>query len=177
MEIKSIVGTRLGALTFNRSTSTNPFEKTNFKGRTFKGSVLPFADVFQAIKPVQQPKPNKLAMVAGAVISAVVDFKTRLTQPIAMFAQRVRTNIARGVESMKNARNSIVEYGRNVHEKMHEKVAHVFERFDKAGEPTADGAIILNMKHINEKASLKDLKATWVAENAKIVSEEGKAVA
>jgi hypothetical protein len=136
---------------------------------------LPFADVFQAIKPAQ-PKPNKLKMVSGAVIGAIVDFKTRLTQPIALFAHKVRENIARGVESMKNARNSIVEYGKNLHERVHEKVAHVFERHEKIGEPSPDGAIILNMKHINEKASVKDLKATWVAENAKL-SEEGKEAA
>ena len=177
MEIKSVVGTRLGALTFNRSTSTNPFEKTNFKGRTFKGSVLPFADVFQAIKPIQQPKPNKLAMVTGAVISAVVDFKTRLTQPIAMFAHRVRENIARGVDSMRNARNSIIEKGREMGRTVHERVAQVFEHHEKIGEPSPDGAVILNMKHINEKAPVKDLRATWVAENAKLAKEEGKVAA
>ena len=53
MEIKSIVGARLGSLSLKRSTSTNPFDKTSFRGKTFSGSVLPFADVFQKIKPVE----------------------------------------------------------------------------------------------------------------------------
>ncbi|MCR5266321.1 MAG: hypothetical protein K6E29_06980 [Cyanobacteria bacterium RUI128] len=178
MEIKSIVGSKLGSLTFNRSTSTNPFEKTSFKGRTFKGSVLPFADVFQSIKPVETVKPNKVKMVAGAVISAVADFKTRLTQPIVDFVNsvkegygHVKEKIAGGVDSIKNAKNSLVEMGKSVKD----RVAHVFE--EKVGEPGPDGATILNLKHINEQASLRDLRATWVAENEKIVSKEGKAAA
>ena len=178
MEIKSIVGSRLGSLTINRSTSTNPFEKASFKGRTFKGSVLPFADVFQAIKPVETVKPNKIKMIAGAVVSAVVDFKTRVTQPIVNFANHVkesvahvREHIANGVDSIKNAKNSIVEMGRSVKD----KVAHAFE--EKVGEPGPDGAMILNMKHINEHASLKDLKATWVAENEKSLSKTVKEAA
>ena len=171
MEIKSIVGSKLGSLTFNRSTSTNPFEKTSFKGRVFNGSVLPFADVFQSIKPVEAVKPNKVKMVAGAVISAVVDFKTRLTQPVVKFANYVKEHIANGIDSIKNVKTSIVEMGKSVHE----KVAHALE--GKRGEPGPDGATILNMKHINEQASVKDLKATWIAENEKMLSEEGKAVA
>ena len=45
--IKAIFGARLGALSMNKKTSTNPFENVNFKGKSFTGSVLPFADVFQ----------------------------------------------------------------------------------------------------------------------------------
>ena len=178
MEIKSIVGTRLGSLTFNRSTSTNPFEKTSFKGKAFKGSVLPFADVFQSIKPVETVKPNKLKMVAGAVISAVVNFKSRLTQPVVKFANyikerygQVKEHIAHGVDSIKNAKNSIVEKGKSIRD----RVAQAFE--EKVGEPGPDGTTILNMKHINEYAPVKDLKATWIAENEKLLSNEGKAAA
>ncbi len=178
MEIKSIVGSKLGSLTFNRSTSTNPFEKTSFKGRTFNGSVLPFADVFQSIKPVETVKPNKVKMVAGAVISAIVDFKSKLTQPVINFANNVKEkighvkeHIVNSIDSIKNVKTSIVEMGKSVHE----KVAHALE--GKAGEPGPDGAIILNMKHINAQAPVKDLKATWIAENEKMLSKEGKAVA
>jgi len=172
MEIKAVVGSRLGSLTFNRSTSTNPFEKTSFRGKTFKGSALAFSDVFQAIKPVE--KPNKLKMVTGAVIGAIVDFKTRLTQPIALFAHKVRENIARGVESVRNTKNSIVEMSKNMHERVTEKVASVFSRKPKVEEPVSDVAVVLDMKHINEKAHVRDLKATWVAENERIAKEDRK---
>ncbi|MBO6271398.1 hypothetical protein J6O48_01310 [bacterium] len=173
MEIKSIVGARLGSLTFNKSTSTNPFERTSFKGKAFGGSVLPFADVFQKIKPVEIQKPNKIKMVSGAVIGAIVDFKTRLTQPIALFASRVRQNIALGIDRVREMKNSMIAMGKN----MHGRIAQVFD-WHKVEEPTVSGAKILSLKHINEKAPVHDLKATWIAENEKIASKsEGKAVA
>ena len=173
MEIKSIVGARLGSLTFNKSTSTNPFERTSFRGKAFGGNVLPFADVFQAIKPMEVAKPNKLRMISGAVIGAIVDFKTRLTQPIALFANRVRQNIAHGMDLVREARNSMIAMGKN----MRGRISQVFD-WHKLEEPPIDGVKILSLKHINEKVPVQDLKATWIAENAKIASKsEGKAVA
>ena len=106
MEIKSIVGARLGSLSLNRLTSTNPFDKTSFRGKTFSGSVLPFADVFQKIKPAQASKPNKLVMVSGAVISAVSNFKSRITEPVIAFAHRVKETVSHGVEAIKNAKTT-----------------------------------------------------------------------
>ena len=170
MEIKSIMGAQLGALTFNRSTSTNPFDKTSFKGRKFGGSVLQFADVFQKIKPAEV-KPNKLKMISGAVIGAVVDFKTRLTQPIALLASKVRENIAFGMDKVRNAKNSFVEMGKE----FQGRVSQVFD-WHKVEEPVI-GPRILDMKHINEKASLEDLKATWIAENELLSKGEGKVAA
>ena len=181
MEINSISNSSISSVRLNkRATSTNPFEKNSFKGRTFKGSVLPFADVFQAIKPVTAPKPNKLKMIAGSVIGAVVDFKTRLTQPIALFASKVRERIAQGVDSVrhgldsvKNAGSAIKEMGKN----MHGRIAQVFDFHKVEPEPVLPEVKILDLKHINSKASVKDLKATWIAENEKISKESGKAVA
>ncbi len=174
MEISSIMSNTLSAVGMKKkSTSTNPFEKNSFRGKAFGGSVLPFADVFQAIKPIEAPKPNKMKMMAGAVISAVVDFKTRLTQPIALFASKVRESIARGVDSVRNAKNSIAEMGKS----MQGRISQVFEWHKPEPEPVKSGARILDLKHINEHASIKDLKATWVAENEKLSKESGKAVA
>lgn len=176
MEIKSIVGAKLGSLSLNRSTSTNPFDKTSFRGKAFSGSVLPFADVFQAIKPVTTEKPNKVKMIAGAVIGAVVDFKTKLTQPIALFAQKVRERIAHGIDAVKNAKNSLVE----LHHNVHEKIANAIDRLKvkpKEPEVVDEGAKVLSIKNINEHARVQDLKATWIHENEKITQEEGKAVA
>ena len=173
MEISSIMTNTLSNVGLKRkSTSTNPFEKNSFKGRTFKGSVLPFADVFQAIKPLETAKPNKVKMMAGAVIAAVTDFKTRLGQPIALFAHKVRESIAHGVDSVRNAKNSIKEMSKSVHE----KISHVLD-FHKPEAEIATGPKILDLKHINKDASVKDLKATWVALNEKVTKESGKVAA
>jgi len=174
MEINSIMSTTLSSVGLKKkTTSTNPFEKNSFKGRTFKGSVLPFADVFQAIKPVQTPKPNKLKMMAGSVIAAVVDFKTRLGQPIALFAQKVREHIAHGIDTVRNAKNSIKEMGRTVQD----RISQVFEVHKPEPLPVTPEAKILDLKHINKDASVKDLKATWIALNEKVTKETGKAAA
>lgn len=170
MKIDSIIGAKFGTLSTNRTTSTNPFEKTSFQGRAFKGSALPFADVFQAIKPpqAQEVKPNKMVMVAGAVAGAIANLKTNITQPVKLFAQKVKANFAHGIEVVKNAKNSVVEW----HKNLHERIVNAFD-WHKVEEPVSGEAKILSLKHINEKAPVKDLKATWIAENAKISSEEG----
>ena len=180
MEIKSIVGAKLGSLSLNRSTSTNPFDKTSFRGKAFSGSVLPFADVFQAIKPLEAQKPNKLKMVAGAVVGSVVDFRTRLTQSVTAFANRVKENVAHGLDKVKSVKNSIVEAKNSLVEMnkdLKDRISQVFD-WHKVKEPEVDGgAKILSLKHINENAPVRDLKATWLHENAKLSQEEGKAVA
>ena len=184
MEIKSIVGARLGSLSLNRSTSTNPFDKTSFRGKSFSGSVLPFADVFQKIKPAQEVKPSRLERVTGAVIGAVTSFRTSITEPVIAFAHRVKDGFLHGVDIVRNAgvsakesilsaKNSLVEMKKN----LQDRISQVFE-WHKVPEPEADGvAKVLSLKHINEHASVKDLKATWISENAKIAESEEKAVA
>ena len=53
--------------------------------------------------------------------------------------------------------------------------------WNKVAEDNKENVKILSMRHINNKASVKDLKATWLAENAEIkakeMNEAGKAVA
>lgn len=183
MEIKSIVGAKLGSLSLNRSTSTNPFDKTSFRGKAFSGSVLPFADVFQKIKPVEQ-KPSKIAMVSGAVISAVTSFKSRITEPVIAFAHRVKEGVLHGVDAVRNAKESAKETllsAKNswleMHRSVQERISQVFEWHKLPEAEPETGAKILSLKHINEKASVQDLKATWVHENEKLSLEEGKVVA
>ena len=165
MEIKAIIGAKFGTLSLKKTTSTNPFDTMNFKGRTFKGSALPFADVFQAIKPVTAPKPNKLKMISASVIGAAVDFRMRLHQPIALFVNNVRQNIERGMAivqraklSMYNSGHSFIEMNKN----LYGKISNVFSKPKlKLPEPS-DEIKILTLKHINEHASVRDLRATWL---------------
>lgn len=166
MEIKAILGAKFGSLSINKKTSTNPFEHNSFKGKTFTGSVLPFADVFQSIKPIEQ-KPNKIKMVAGAVVSAVNNFKTSITQPIIKFAHNVKEVYHNGIEAMKSTRNSIAEMGRNIQD----RISGVFHSHNMENIEAGTAPRILNAKHINNKAPVQDLRTTWMAENAKISLE------
>lgn len=168
MEIKAISGAKLGTLSLRKTTSTNPFENVSFKGKSFNGSVLPFADVFQSIKPVE-PKTNKLKMVAGSVVSAVSTFKSKLVQPVVKFANNVKAGWNHSVEAVKSAGNTIAEMGRNIQN----RISSVFENH-KIAEENKDIPKVLSMKHINNKASVKDLKATWIAENELMLSKEAK---
>jgi len=175
MGIKAIMSAPFGALSLKRTTSTNPFEHNSFRGKSFTGNVLPFTDVFQSIKPAEI-KPNKMKMISSAVVGAVMNFRTKFTQPIINFAHNVKTSFSNGVEAMKSAGNVIAQMRKN----MQNRISSVFE-IHKAPEEIKDGARILSMKHISNKASVKDLKATWIAENAQIAAknsqETGKAVA
>lgn len=168
MGIKAIMGAPFGALSLKKTTSTNPFEHNSFKGKSFTGSVLPFTDVFQSIKPAEV-KPNKMKMISGAVVGAVSNFKTRLTQPVINFANHVKERLANGVNAVKNAGNTIAEMSKN----MQSRISHVFD-WNKAAEENKDGIKILSMKQINNKASVKDLKATWIAENTQMLANEAK---
>ena len=165
MEIKSILGSKLGSLSIHRKTSTNPFEHNSFKGKSFTGSVLPFADVFQSIKPIEQ-KPSKIKMVTSAVVGAINNFKTSITQPIVKFAHNVKETFHNGIEAMKSTKNSIAEMGRNVQDKISSVFHSHTEIAEEVGAPR-----ILKMKHINNQASVQDLRTTWMAENSKISLE------
>lgn len=172
MGIKAIMGAKLGTLTVHKSTCTNVFEKHKFSGKRFQGSVLPFADVFSAIKPPSlEEKPNKLKMIAGAVAGAVLGFRTRVTEPVVQFAKRVRTTISNGIdhgiERVRTLKTSFV----NMKNTVKDKISHLFEKPEPKDVVTESGAKILSLKHINEKADIKDLRATWVAENAKELGE------
>lgn len=165
MEIKAILGAKLGSLSINKKTSSNPFEHNSFKGKSFTGSVLPFADVFQSIKPIEH-KPSKIKMVASAVVGAMNNFKTRITQPIIKFAHNVKETFHNGIEAMRATKNSIAEMGKNVQD----KISGVFHSHANIAEETG-APKILKIKHINNQASVADLRTTWLAENAKISLE------
>ncbi|MCM1265851.1 MAG: hypothetical protein NC200_06595 [Candidatus Gastranaerophilales bacterium] len=170
MGIKAIMGTGFGTLSLRKTTSTNPFEHNSFKGKAFCGSALPFTDVFQSIKPIEQ-KPNKLKVISASVVTAVSTFKSKLMQPIVNFANNVKTTWNNGIEAVKSAGNNIAEMGRNVQN----RISSVFEHH-KVAEENKDIPKILSMKQINEKASTKDLKATWLAENELMLSKESEEI-
>lgn len=180
MNIKSLVGMRLGLTGLNRSTSTNPFDNIGLRGRTFRGNALPFADVFQSIKPVQPPKPNHLKIVSASVIGAMVALKTRLYQPISLFANQVRQNIARGMAIVHEAGKSFYSIGNTItglNKDLSGRISKIFRRKETLPIENDNVAKILKLKNINKNASVSDLRATWIHENAKIQNSNGKAVA
>ena len=68
---------------------------------------------------------------------------------------------------MRATKNSIAEMGRNVQD----KISSVFHSHNIEHLEEANGPKILATKHINNKASVQDLRSTWLAENAKISLE------
>lgn len=168
MEIKPIMNVRFGTLSNKTSKVTNPFERNNFKGRAFTGNALPFADVFQSIKPVSQ-KQNKLKLLSGSVMSAMSSFKTKVSEPISEFTNNIKETFTRGVESVRSAKSVLCETGKNIKN----KITQVFE-FNKTPVENNTGTKILTTKQINNKASVEDLRAAWIAENIK-TDEVGKA--
>lgn len=148
------------ATPFKRQTvSSNPFENNSFSGKVFKGSVLPFADVFQRTNAVKQE--NKLKMVTGSVIAAVSNFGHKVYQPIVNFAKNVKARVNNTIAAIKSLPQRVNELGRDMSQKLTEKL-HL-NKLHK--EEAKDSVKVLNMREINTKASIDDLKNTWLEEN------------
>lgn len=143
-----------------KSTSTNPFENNSFSGTPFKGSVLPFADVFQK-KINNTNKVSKLKMMSASVIGAVSNFGHKLTQPLVNFARNVKSRINNTVATIKTLPEKFGKIKEVVSEKISEKLSlNLLHKEEISNTPK-----ILDMKHINTKANVSDLKATWLEEN------------
>ena len=154
-----------------KSTSTNPFEHNSFSGRVFKGSVLPFADVFQTNKVKEA---SKLKMMSASVVAAVSNFGHRISQPIVNFAKNVKAGINNTISAIKSVPQKVNEISKNVSNKISESLN--LEKLHLHKEEAKDSVKVLNMHQINTKASVADLKNTWLEENkieaARKVSKE-----
>lgn len=161
MEIKLNIGSKIPNL-LSRKTSTNPFDNVSFTGRPFGANALPFADVFQTIKPIEH-RPNKLKMISGAVIGAMNRFRDEFQPPIARFAHEIRQRISNGILAIKSTGNALVQMNRIA-----------FSRFDEMIHPQRFDTFphVLKPNHISPRASVQDLRATWIAQNAKTNIEE-----
>ena len=152
-----------------KSTSSNPFENNSFSGRVFKGSVLLNADTFQ-MKAVAQK--NKLKMMSGSVMTAVSNFGHKMFQPVVNFAKNVKTRINNTITAIKSLPQKVNEIGHNMSQKISESLN--LNRIHK--EEAKDSIRVLNMREINTKASVENLKSTWLEENklemAKATSKE-----
>lgn len=152
-----------------KSTSTNPFEHNSFSGRVFKGSALISADLFQSNKVKEA---SKLKMMSASVVAAVSNFGHRISQPIINFAKNVKAGINNTISAIKSVPQKVNEIGKNVSNKITENL----EKLNVHKEEAKDTVKVLNMHQINTKASVADLKNTWLEENkieaAKKVSKE-----
>lgn len=142
-----------------KSTSSNPFENNSFSGKVFKGSVLLNADTFQMKATAQK---NKLKMMSGSVISAVSNFGHKISQPIVNLARNVKAHYNNAVTAIKSLPQRVNEIKHNMSQKISEslnmnKIMHK--------EENKDAVKVLNMREINTKASIEDLKSTWLEEN------------
>jgi len=122
---------------------------------------LPFADVFQTNKSNVQ---NRMKMISSSVIGAVSSFGHKITQPIVNFARNMKMGIANTVNSIKSIPNRVHEASKNMSERISENINRL-RNIGAHDERTESGVKILNIKHINENASVEDLKATWLNEN------------
>ena len=167
MEIKAIgarITQRIASPFRPKSTSTNPFENNSFSGRTFNKSVLPFADVFQ--NTAKKNEVSKLKMMSASVVSAVSNFKQRLTQPIIDFAHNVKARVNNTVSAIKSLPQRIVAAKNDLSLKISEKLNLYKPAEHKVAEDS--GVKLLSLKEINTKARIVDLKHTWLEENKNI---------
>ena len=134
-----------------RKHSSNPFERNDFSGKVFKNSILP-VDVFQT------NKTNKMKMMSASVVGAVSNFGHKISQPIVNFAKNVKTRVNNTISAIKSLPQKVSEMRHNMSEKISEKL-------NLHKEEPANGVKVLSMKHINTKASIEDLKTTWLEEN------------
>ena len=161
MNIKSIganIVQRINSPLTKKTTSTNPFEHNNFSGKVFKGSVLPFADVFQVNKVKEA---SKLKMMSASVVGAISNFGHRVSQPIVNFARNIKTRINSSIVAIKSLPSRVNEISKNVSTRISESINNRFIHKQEAQE----GVHILSLRQINTKASISDLKSTWVEEN------------
>lgn len=158
-----------------RSTSTNPFEHNSFSGKVFKGSVLPFADVFQTTNKAKEA--SKLKMMSASVISAVSNFGHRISQPIVNFARKVKAGINNTVATIKSIPQRVNEIGHNMSQKISDSL-HIHKETPKEETGVKEGVKILSLKQITPKASVEDLKSTWLEETKlEIAKKSSKEVA
>lgn len=166
------IATKVASPFTRKSTSTNPFEHNSFSGRVFKGSALISADLFQT-KKVKEA--SKLKMMSASVVAAVSNFGHKISQPIVNFARNVKAGINNTILAIKSVPQKVNEIGKNVSNKISENLEklHVHKEHK---EEAKDAVKILNMHQISTKASVADLKSTWLEENkieaARKVSKE-----
>lgn len=143
-----------------KSTSTNPFEHNSFSGRVFKGSALISADLFQTNKVKEA---SKLKMMSASVVAAVSNFGHKISQPIVNFAKNVKAGINNTISAIKSVPQKVNEISKNVSNKISESLN--LEKLHLHKEESKDTVKVLNMHQINTKASVADLKNTWLEEN------------
>ena len=96
--------------------------------------------------------------MSASVVGAVSNFGHKISQPIVNFAKNVKTRVNNTISAIKSLPQKVSEMKHNMSEKISEKL-------NLHKEEPADGVKVLSMKHINTKASVEDLKTTWLEEN------------
>ena len=98
-------------------------------------------------------------MMSASVVSAVSNFGHRISQPIVNFARNVKSSINNTISAIKSLPKKMNEIGHNMSQKISDSL-HIHHK-----EENKEGVKILSMKQINTKASIEDLKSTWLEEN------------
>lgn len=78
----------------SRNSTTNPFLSNKFEGST-----LVAADIFEGYKA---PETNKLKMIASSVTGSMNKMRSKITEPIVNFVNRVRTGVSNAWDYAKN---------------------------------------------------------------------------
>ena len=118
------------------SIHTNPFRDSKFDGNT-----LHFADIFEGSELKTQ---NKAKMIMSAIAGSVSNFSKRISEPVAAFCNKVKTNLSSAWNYAKTT--TLSDLGNSISEKL--------SSMRKNAE----------MNKISEKMSVADLESAWINE-------------
>ena len=172
----------------SRNSTTNPFQNVSFEGNT-----LECADVFEKFKPKNS---SKFKMISASVVGSMNKLRSKFTEPIVNFVNRVRENVSSawdyakntnisdiaGIKNIsdawnntmnrdvldigKNISSSISGIGKNISEKMSFLNTDVLDLGKGISEKWSNLISKINHNKITKDTSVNELRAMWENEIA-----------
>ena len=185
------LGLKIGQKSVNpfktsRNSTTNPFQNVSFEGNT-----LECADVFEKFKPKSS---SKFKMISASVVGSMNKLRSKFTEPIVNFVNRVRENVSSawdyanntnisdiaGIKNIseawnntmnrdvldigKDISNSISGIGKNISEKMSFLNTDILDLGKGISDRWSNLISKIHHNKISKDMSVEDLKALWLNE-------------